>query len=253
MRLPGVARCVYLAAGLHAAAASAAAEPRFVAGESGVFCRREDGRVAGVMCDLVGELQARLHYGGAIEIVPHARLKALMRQPTSNTFFLPAIDGVDNGPAVQTVIEMLHDEFVVVSSTRADSPPATLQAARGFARIGVLRGSTAQLDAARQGFTNLEPAVSQETCAKKLDLGRIAGWISTWNGARFSAKAAGIDTATLVRGARIMDARLSLVASVDVPAAEIARWRRAFQAMKADGTVERLYRRYDIQVVGAAR
>jgi len=251
-RLCGAARCVVLAAGLHAALACAAAGPRVVAGESGVFCRRAGTAVAGVMCELVGELQSRLRYDGGIELVPHARLKALMRQPASNTFFLPAVAGLDNGPALQTVIEMLHDEYVIVSSSRADPRPATLQTARGFDRVGVLRGSSAQLEAVRQGFSNLEPAASQETCAKKLDLGRIGGWISTWNGARYSAGAAGIDVGTLVRGARVRDARLILVASADVPAAEIARWRRAFQAMRADGTVGRLYRRYDIEAARAA-
>lgn len=253
MSTPAAGPRLLLAAGLYVMAAPALAEPRLLAGESGVFCRREEGRVAGVMCELVQELQSRLRYTAPIDIVPHARLKAVMRRPTSNTFFLPAIAGADYGPHVRAVVEMVRDEYVIVTSTRSGSPAAGPLAARDFARIGVLRGSNAQLEAERRGLLNLEPAASQETCAKKLDMGRIDGWLSTWNGARFSAKAAGIDAGTLTRGARFMDARLILMASADVPAAEILRWRQAYQAMRADGSVDRIYRRYDIQPASGAR
>lgn len=229
----------------------AMAEPRLVAGESGVFCRREPGRVSGVMCELVREMQLRLHYTAPIEIVPHARLKLMMHQQASNTFFLPTIAVEADSAHVQIVLEMLHDEYVIVTSTRSGPNEATISSAKSWPRVGVLRGSNAQIEAARQGWTNVEPAVSQETCAKKLDLGRIDGWLSTWNGARFSAKAAGVDIATLRRGARLMDARLLLVASADVPYTEIVSWRQAFEMMKADGTVDRIFKQYDIQAARA--
>lgn len=225
------------------------AQPNVLAGESGIFCSRGGEEAVGVMCDLAKEMQRRLNYSPSISIVPLSRLKITMKQKGTNTLYLPALEGEEHAKNLQIVVEMVRDEYVVVTSTRANAVKASMPEARQLLRVGVLRGSHAQIEAERLGWTNIDVSGSQEACAKKLNMGRTDGWISTWNGARYSAKSAGIDIATLLRGAHFLDAKLALMASSDISGMEIERWRRAFRAMKADGTVARIYKKYDFQPV----
>lgn len=229
------------------------AAPRFIAGESGVFCRSDGGSASGALCDAVNELQHVLGYSEPIEVVPQARLKPMLQSGSSWTFFLPTVAGDDDSAAVRPVIELLEEEFVVVTSAAGNQSVESPLDLKGLGRICVLRGSYAESAARNYGWTNIEPTASQEACARKLALGRNDAWLSTWNGARYSAKQAGIDPQSLVRGMAFKRAKLILVASSDVPAAEIERWRSEFRRLKDSGRLARIFKRYDIQRTRAAR
>jgi hypothetical protein len=109
-----------------------------------------------------------------------------------------------------------------------------------------LGGSEAEI-VAKQMLPNIDSTSSQEECARKLDLGRTEGWISTWNGAQYAVKSIGLDPNAFKRGAKVMDAHLVVVTTPDVPKAEIEKWQAAYKSLKADGTVNRAFMQYDVQ------
>lgn len=227
-------------------AAPALAEIRLVAGDAGLHCRPGTPAPSGLMCDLLAELARRVHHSGKIELVPHARLKAMMRSGATQTFYLPVPRVEWNEHRYKWVVEMLRDDYVII--TPAGSPTIdTFEQAKQVGMLGVLRGGESEIMANKLGFTNLQPS-SQDIAVKKMAMGRLDAWFTTWNAGRFLVKASGQSLDSIQRGRKLMDARLSMAASADVDDAEIQKWRAAFDAMKADGTVERAYRKYDIQL-----
>ncbi len=45
-----------------------------------------------------------------------------------------------------------------------------------------------------------------------------------------------------------MDAHLVVAATPDVPKTEIEKWQAAYESLKADGTVNRIFGQYDVQL-----
>lgn len=221
------------------------AEIRLVAGDTGLHCRPGPTVPEGFMCELLAELTKRVHHSGKIELVPHARLKAMMKSGARQTFYLPVPRTRWNEDSYKWVVEMLHDDYVVITRAGAASVD-TFEQAGQVGRLGVLRGGESEVIANKLGLTNLNPS-SQQAAVKKLTMGRLDAWFTTWNAARYLIKASGQDLDSIQRGHKLMDARLSLAASPDVDNAEIQKWRAAFDSMKSDGTVERAYRKYDIR------
>jgi len=225
----------------------ARADYRIVVGESGIYCHSENGKIIGVMCDLAQEMMKRMGYATKMQIVPHRRLKAMMKMKAAETFYIPSSRNGSNNNDLQYVVEMLEDDYVVVTSTKFNADSSTIQSTAKFQYVCILGGSEAEI-LAKQILPNIDSTSSQEECAKKLDFGRTEGWVSTWNGARYTAKSIGLDPNTLKRGAKVMDAHLVVVATPDVPKAEIEKWQAAFESLKVDGTVNRVFRQYDVQL-----
>jgi tripartite-type tricarboxylate transporter receptor subunit TctC len=57
-----------------------------------------------------------------------------------------------------------------------------------------------------------------------------------------------MDPDTLKRGAKLMDAHLVVVATPDIPKEEIQKWQAAYEALKADGIVNKVFKQYDIRL-----
>jgi hypothetical protein len=226
---------------------NANAEYRIVVGETGIYCRSENGRITGVMCDLAEEMIKRMGYTNKMQMVPHRRLKAMMKMKATKTFYIPSSRNQSNNKDLQFVVEMLKDEYVVVTATNSTFDGSTIEAAKQFRYVSILGGSEAE-EVAKHLLPNIDSSSSQEECAKKLNASHVEGWISTWNGARYTAKSLGIDPSSLKRGAKIMDANLAVFGTPDIPIEEIEKWRATFTALKADGTVNRVFKQYDIQL-----
>ncbi len=223
--------------------AAAMADAKIYATEGSIWCSKDGTKVKGIACDLAAEMAKRAGNPNSIDVMPAARAVQELADMT-NGFFLPQVKGAPSAKPLQYVVKLASDAFVIVTSSKGTADASTPEAAKALS-LGVLRGSPSEAIAKGMGMTKVDAANSQDINAKKLDAGRIDGWISTWNGARGAAKDAGIDPATLKRGAVLREIEFWVAASADVPAAEIEKWRTAFEAMRKDGTVEKIYKTYD--------
>lgn len=225
-------------------ASAASGAPHLVAGDTGFLCRHEQGRATGVMCELAVLIATRLDAEASIEIVPHARLKEMMKRATASTYYLPA-SGQDGGRHnLQTVLQLLDDDYVLVTLAGSGVDGSTLGAARRLRSVAVLRGSEGERIARQLGFANVEAKATQAICATMLSRGRVDAWISTWHGARYAARGAGMDDAGLTRGGKIGAAPLYVLTSAATPRSEIMAWRREYTLLRRNGTLAQIYGRY---------
>lgn len=216
--------------------------PRLIAGMIQGFCEIRDKGIGGVSCALVAEMARRVGYTKPIDLMPHARAIGMAR--TGPMVLVPLSRNDSREPFFQWHVKLLEDEVVVVA--RQDSPfdISTVGAARNLS-VGVLRGGSAFDFAEREGFTHLEALAEEKLNARKLEAGRIEAWVGLWNSIRRAQASENLPLSALRRGAVLRRVEIHLAASLDVPAAELARWKAALDAMKEDGAYRRILADYD--------
>lgn len=215
---------------------------RIVAGMIPGFCEAKDKGVSGVSCVLVAEMARRVGYNKPIDLMPQARsietarigpmvLLPLGRNDSRETYF-------------QWHIKLLEDDVVLVARHDSAVDISSLQAVRDKP-VGGLRGGMAFDIAEREGLTHLEAVAEERLNARKLAIGRISAWVGVWNTIKRAQASENLPVSALRRGAVLRRAEIHLAASVDVPVEELARWKAALDAMKADGTYRRILADYD--------
>lgn len=216
--------------------------PRLLAGMIPGFCEIRDKSVGGVSCALVSELAHRVGYTKPIDLMPHARAIAIAR--AGPMVLVPLSRNDSREPYFQWHVKLLEDEVLLVTRQASPLDIASAGAARALS-VGVLRGGSAFDSAERQGFTRLEAVAEEKLNARKLEAGRIDAWVGLWNSIRRAQATENLPMSALRRGVVLRRVEIHLAASLDVPAAELERWKAALEAMKEDGTYRRILADYD--------
>lgn len=230
---------------LGAASLLAHGEAKLYGLETGIYCAVDGAGAKGLACDVMEEVARRAGHSGTVEVLPVARAQEVLRVP-GNFFITPMV----KDPALEKVnhffAKLVDDEFVFVGLQGSKLDISSVDAARHL-NIGVLRASSAIPIAKARGISQFEEVAQQELNARKLASGRIDAWLSSWNGARAAARLAGIDPATLRKGAVLGTVSFYLAASIGIDKAELGKWQAAFEAMQKDGTLARILKKYDWQ------
>ena len=118
-----------------------------------------------------------------------------------------------------------------------------LNAARALPSIVVEQGTTADVFLTKAGFENLTRVSTPEASARMLQGGRAAAWFleetlmqMEWRLLEFAEP--------LSLGKPIREVPIFLVASVPLPSDVVASYRTAIDQMRADGTLDVLWRKY---------
>lgn len=213
--------------------------------ETGIYCAADGAGAKGLACDVMAEVARRAGHSGAVEVLPVARAQEVLRVP-GNFFITPMV----KDPALEKVnyffAKIVDDEFVFIGVQGGKVDISSIDSAKHL-NIGVLRASSAIPIAKAHGINQFEEVAQQELNAKKLLSGRIDAWLSSWNGARAAAKLAGLDPAMLRKGAVLGTVSFYLAASIGIDKAELAKWQAAFEAMRKDGTLAGILKKYDWQ------
>jgi polar amino acid transport system substrate-binding protein len=120
----------------------------------------------------------------------------------------------------------------------------SLDDARKVAAIGTCKDSAAEQFLKKEGFTNIESVVDDSENAKKLDAAEIDLWIVGDLQGVYKAKTAGIDSSGLEKIFEIKDTQLFIAFSKETDESEIAKWQKALDALKAEGTYEKILSKY---------
>lgn len=126
-------------------------------------------------------------------------------------------------------LALLSVEHAVLLVRRDALPPGWCSldlASLRHLRVGALRDSALQSCVMSQGFTNIEPAPNDRINAVKLSMNRIQAWAAVGSVADHWLAQESIPSSTFVR-LQGPDLPLYLAATLDVPAASLARWKEA--------------------------
>ena len=222
----------------HAVVVIAAEVPPFV-------IRSYQGAPSGMAIEVLEEAARRLDEPLTFELMPMARALIQTRH-RPDVLLLPPVRSPQRESQFLWITPLLDEAFVLVSHRQHHPAPLTIEELPAQT-IGVMRGSYGQSLIQSIAETRVEPVAAEANNANKLALGRIQGWAVAWNTARYTQQQAGLPLASLVRGETLQRTAIYLAAHPDFPPKEAARWRKAIQAMRRDGSLANIIKQYDYQ------
>jgi len=243
--LPGRRAALALLAVLPGLTASAA-ELRLLAAELPPYTYQvppasvaeQPGPGRGVIHALVVELARRVGHSGRIEYLPWYRAQEIA-QSEPNVGILALTRTPEREPRYRWLLKLLSDDLVLVGMPGVDV--SSLDKVRDRP-VGVLERSGAEALLRGQGFARLSPQREEWMNAKGLKDRRIDAWVAPRLMVVHAVREVRGNLDVLQFGQIVRPSDLYLATSRDLPDAEAARWQAAFEAMRADGSYERIVR-----------
>ncbi len=198
------------------------------------------GAARGWAIDIVTELERRVGEGAKIEFFPWARAYEMAKE-TPGVLIFTMLRTKERENLFDWVGPISRAHVVLLG--RAD----TAARVHGLAEARLLRVGTVNQDAkeamARQlGFENLESATNIETNYKKLAARRIDAMIASSMFWEQQVKNLGLDAGQFAEILPLSEDAISYLAfSKGTDAKIVAAWSRAFEELRSDGTMARIY------------
>lgn len=236
--------CTLALAGVGYSAAGQAGDSNggltWVAGDLPPFAWSGPNGPRGLAHDLAVAMAQRLGRSPHINYVPWARAVRTAELGGRYGVF-PLARTPDREAQFQWVIPLMLVRYGLY--TLASEPPLTLADLRPR-RVGVLRGSPIAANLRAQGFTTLIEAKDYRDLLRLLREGTLQVVYAGAPMLEAAMDTYGHARADFTQQATLGEATLYMAASRTVDSAELQRWRDAYQALEADGTVASIRRRY---------
>lgn len=175
---------------------------------------------------------------GSITVLPWAETQRRGREEVGK-LLTPPVRTPAREPNYTWIVKVLD----ITSSFAGRDAALDLEAARGVARLGVLRGSMHQAFLQQSGFGNLvEMGDLRELMAGVLE-GRLDAMLSNTEDVRAMARQAG-RAAEVRLGPPLLQSPVFIASGRNTGALPVADMRSAFAALEQDGTIEAHYRAY---------
>jgi polar amino acid transport system substrate-binding protein len=201
-----------------------------------------DGKPTGLVVELVQEIERRTGATDTIELVPWTRgYEAVQTRP--NLLLFSMARTAERNSLFQWIGPTLEFSYSFIG--RADSSVVihSLEDARALKAIGVYKDDARDAFLTKQGFTNLDRAVDNVMNVRKLMSGRIeayAGTTDSWP----EVETAGFPPSAVRQLFVFARVQLYLAASLGTPATTVRLWNQTLDAMKTDGTFQKIYAKY---------
>lgn len=206
----------------------------------------KDGVLVGPSVEMVREIQRRIGSKEEIRVYPWARAYQIALEEENVVLF-----GVSHTPPREKKFKwvgpLATKRDIFVAKKGSNLVINSLEEAKRVRRIGVLRDDTKEEFLEMHGFTNLEPVSDERKNAQKLVMGRIDLWVFKKPGLKTVCDQAGVDYNAVEEVFHLRETRVDIAFSLKTPDAVVERWQAAFADMVADGTVEAIRRKWDVE------
>ncbi|PHV12444.1 substrate-binding periplasmic protein [Chitinimonas sp. BJB300] len=205
----------------------------------------EGGVIKGIATDILHAVCAEIKINCAINMVPWARGYALTLS-TPNTLVYTTARKAEREKAFAWVGPILPRTTWVYARSGVDAVPDTVSALQHF-RIGVVRGeaSTADLQAAKVPLSALVFENSDAGVMKLLNAGLVDVMINTEAGMAWNLKLTGMEPRAVKKLFKFNDdGGYYFALNLRTDPAIIANMQSALDAMRRDGRLQALIRRY---------
>lgn len=200
------------------------------------------GHAAGLASEVVLEIQRRVHSDATIEVVPWARG---YRSATTEPFV--GLFATTRTPEREPLFKWVGPVSATTGQfyTRRGAPGLrSLDQARAARRIVVPREWYLHQLLREMGFSNLLPVPTPADALRMLSAGRAEVAALDDITVADSAAETGVVVADIERGPTITRALQFIAFSKGTPDDLVRRWQQALDEMRADGSYERIYRRW---------
>jgi polar amino acid transport system substrate-binding protein len=199
----------------------------------------------GFFIDIIKAMAKHADHSGSLDIVPWKRAQRELLELKDKTpkLIFPLIRSAERESQYRWIAEVFTDDLVLFVRKTEKREIKSLSDAVGL-KIGVVSGSALLTELERGGEHKIDIAPDIDSCAKKLELGRIDAWYSSrWVGIS-TFKHVGIDSKGFLVSPAFHRMPISLAASLDTPDAVIKLWKKAFKAIKDSGEYDTILKKW---------
>lgn len=197
---------------------------------------------AGVMYEVVQELAKRVGQTTQVEFMPWARAR-LETEKISNGGVFPLARTTEREKNYSWVAHILDDPYVFFAMKSSKVNISSIAAAKKI-RVGTLKGSVAELELKKLGFSQTESVAHDVQNVKKLKQGRIDVWVAPLSSKNQYKEKADLSADELKTGAELLILHEYLGASKSLDAQTLQKWQKAFTSMKEDGSYAAIMKKY---------
>ena len=206
----------------------------------------DDGKLMGPSVEIVQEIQKRIGSAEQIQVYPWARAYKIALDE-ENIILFGMTQTKQRQEMFKWVGPLAVKRDILIAQKEANIKISTLDDAKKVMRIGTLRDDTREQLLKREGFENLESVSNEQRNAQKLAMGRIDLWAYKKPGFITVCRLAGVDPDDLEEVYHLRQIEVSIAFSKKTSDTIVARWNKAFQAMVADGTVQNIQDKWDLE------
>lgn len=203
-----------------------------------------NGVLVGPSVDIVKEIQKRVKSDEQIKVYPWARAYKMALEDENVVLFSMTYTQVRRDK-FQWIGPLAKKRDILVAKKGSNIKINSLEDAKKVKRIGTLRDDTRERLLKRFGFTNLEPVSDEQKNAQKLILGRIDLWTYKKPGLRTVCELAGVDHNKIEEVYHLREIELMIAFSKKTSHPIVQKWRDAFNAMLADGTIMQIRKKWN--------
>lgn len=195
----------------------------------------------GLVYEVVIEMAKRVGHTGLIEFIPWGEAQRIARtQPNIGILALTRTPERDN--QYRWLVRVVTDDLILVGGQGVDVSSLDKVKDRP---VGVLGRSGAEALLRERGFTRIKPQPEEWINARLMQQRRIDAWLAPRLMVIYAMHEVGGNLEALNFGEIVRKSEIYLAASKDLPDAEAQKWERAFEAVKADGTYQRIADEYN--------
>jgi polar amino acid transport system substrate-binding protein len=194
----------------------------------------------GFAYEVMSEMAKRSGLKVDMEIVPWRRGQQEI-QDAPNTMGFHLFRTPDREAKYAWHFGILESSVLFVSTGK---PVNSIEEAKRLSRVVVLAGTPQETDMKNAGATNVDVVDKVEAAVRMLDSGRVDAFFTVAERALFAWAEAGLPHDKLVLGKPQRTDQLYVASNKQMPAGSIEKLKAAFDAMKADGTVAAIYKKY---------
>lgn len=206
----------------------------------------DNGTLVGSSVEIVQEIQKRIGSPEPIQVYPWARAYKMALEE-KNVVLFGMTYTQDRSKLFKWVGPLATKRDILLARKDAPTSITSLEDAKKVERIGTLRDDVRGKMLEKLGFTNLEPVSDEQKNAQKLALGRIDLWAYKKPGFRTVCELAEVDPDLFVEVAHLKKSELKIAFSKKTSDEIVARWQEAFDEMVADGTVQKIKDKWNIE------
>lgn len=249
MRILIVLFTAMLAWAPHAAAKGPAKEMRLLAAELPPYTfqippanvSETPGTDYGFVLEVVTEMARRVGHSGRVEFMPWGEAQRLAEtQP--NVGILALTRTPERETRYRWLANVVTDDLILVGSQGIDVSSLAKVRERP---VGVLARSGAEALLKEQGFTRIKAQPEEWMNARLIQQRRIDAWLAPRLMVIYAMREIGGNLEALSFGEIVRKSEIYFAASKDLPDAEAEKWEKAFAAVKADGTYQRIEHEYN--------
>ncbi|MBF0204315.1 MAG: ABC transporter substrate-binding protein [Desulfamplus sp.] len=207
----------------------------------------KDGQIKGYVYELVLEMQKKMGDATPIQMVPWARGYNLATTKPNIALFSTTFTE-ERRNLFKWVGPVYESTWVLFAKAGSGIKVNSLEDAKALKSIGAYRDDVREQYLKGQGFTNLDSVTSDDLNLKKLVGGRLDVWISGSDEAPLVAEKLNIPMDSIEPVFKMMSTGLFIAFNKDTPDDIVKIWAKAYEDVKADGTMATIYKKWNMDV-----